>query len=253
MKTLDLTAAVGNPRGRNSDKDHRVAKLLRDWTGVRAKLEAMVVRGRARTDASLCAYGVLLIMETGIRVGNEESAEGFVCVNKHHELYGQEVRTYGLTTLQARHVEYFDGRLYLSFVGKKHVAQSLTTADPVLYKFAPPVGGLDENDLWLGVTDAMLRKFVKRYVGRCFTPKDIRRAFVNRLFLARFLTGGYVGQFQVAERKSDRNAIMRTCIEDVAATVGHTPGVCRSASLSHPMLEVLKQWTPDLPPFFTHG
>jgi hypothetical protein len=46
---------------------------------------------------------------------------------------------------------------------------------------------------------------------------------------------------------------MRPSIDVGAATGAHTPGVCRSAYLSHPMLEVLKQWTPDLPPFFTHG
>lgn len=254
MDTLDLTAAVGNPRGRNADKNHRAAKLIRDWDALRAKLEAMVVRGRAQTDTSLCAYGVLVVMHTGIRVGNEESAEGFVSVGQRvkdgkvvwqSETHGKLCQTYGLTTLRGRHVGYSSKRLRLRFVGKKHVAQDLEVTCPLLVKYAPDLDG-DRDALWLGVTDVMLRKFVRRYAGRCFTPKDVRRAFVNRLFVHNFLAGApnAAGEFMVLEKKSDRNKIVKAVVEETAATVGHTPGVCRSAYLSHNLLDALKSYQP---------
>lgn len=239
--TIDLRTLVGNPRGRNADKNHRVAKLMKEWKTLRAKMEGMVKRGHAGTDTSLCAYATLLIMETGIRVGNEESAEGFECVNKHHPLFGQVVTTYGVTTLQNRHVTEKLGGLVLEFCGKKLVDQNLFTGNPTLVKYRPKAGPADV--LWLGVTDAMLRKFVKRYVGRAFTPKDIRRTFVNILFCDRF-HDDYEDSFLWQTKKSERNKVVRTCIEDTAATVGHTPGVCRSAYLSHPMLDALKSYAP---------
>lgn len=252
---VKLADAVGNPRGRNADKNHRVAKLMKDWDSVKTKLENMVRRGGCRTDASLNAYAVLLIMHTGIRVGNEESAEGFVSVGQRvkdgkvvwqSETHGQLCKTYGLTTLRGRHVNWSAKLLRLRFVGKKHVAQDLLVTCPLMIKYAPDHDG-DPDVLWLGVTDRGLRKFVRRYVGRAFVPKDIRRAYVNRLFLTNFFAGApdAAGEFQAAKKKSDRNKVVRAVIEETAATVGHTPGVCRSAYLSHPMLEVLKQWTPD--------
>lgn len=245
--TVKLADTVGNVKGRNADKNARAAKLMKDWDALYAKLSRMVAKGGARTDASLCAYGVLLIMHTGIRVGNEDSAEGFVSVNKHSPHFSKLVQTYGLTTLCHRHVVTMRARkeappFRLNFVGKKIVEQDLEVTCPVLCKYRPTAGA-DHNTLWLGVTDRMLRKFVRRYVGRAFVPKDIRRAYVNRLFLEFFPE--VADAFQTAAKKSDRNKIIRAAIEATAGVVGHTPGVCRSAYLSHPMLDTLKAWTPD--------
>jgi hypothetical protein len=134
-------------------------------------------------------------------------------------------------------------RLVLSFVGKKIVDQYLETRNPVLVRYAPPAVAAGA-DTWLGIDDYRLRKFVKRYVGKAFTPRDLRRAYVNILFCG-FFQDDYEDDFKWQTKKSDRNKVVRKCIEDVASTVGHTPGVCRSAYLSHPMLNVLKTWTPS--------
>lgn len=263
---VKLRDAVGNPRGRNTDKNHRVAKLMRDWDAVKAKLEGMVRRGAGRTEPARYAYGVLLIMHTGIRVGNEESAEGFVSEGQRFakadnpekgikagdlvwqsETHGKLVNTYGLTTLRHDHVvagPKRGGPFRLEFVGKKIVDQNLEVDCPVLCKYRPAPG--KSGEVWLNITDARLRKFVRRTVGRAFVPKDIRRAFVNRQFLEFFPE--VADAFHAATKQSDRNKIIRATIEATAAVVGHTPGVCRSAYLSHPMLDTLKRWTPDRGP-----
>lgn len=239
--TIRLTDAVGNLLGRNADKDNRVRKLIHDWDALTAKLRGMVVRGGAKTETSLLAYATLLMMETGIRVGNEESAEGFVSVDKWHEKHGQLVQTFGLTTLQGRHVSVKGGTLTLSFVGKKIVDQTLRTADPFLVRYAPVPAG--DGEVWLGVTYPMLYKFVKKYVGRQFKPKDIRAAKVNRLFIDNF-AGPRAEVFRAATKKSDRNRAVTECIEVTAETIGHTAGVCRSAYMSKPLLSVLKNYDP---------
>lgn len=251
-QVIDLRDAVGNPRGRNSDKNHRVAKLMKEWDDLKAKLANMVRRGGGKSETARLAYATLLIMETGIRVGNEESAEGFISVGQRvkdgkivwqSETHGKLCKTYGLTTLTVDHVTILKGELRLAFVGKKHVEQNLTTTNRVLVDCAP-TRNRNPGELWLGVTDARLRKFVKRYVGKCFTPKDIRRAYVNILFCDNFGEDFFL-DYHTAAKKSDRNRVVKACVEKTAATVGHTPGVCRSAYLSHPMLNVLKTWTPE--------
>jgi DNA topoisomerase IB len=208
----------------------------------------MVVRGGAKTETSLLAYATLLMMETGIRVGNEESAEGFVSVNKWHEKHGQLVQTFGLTTLLGRHVRVRAGVLTLSFVGKKIVDQTLRTADPFLVGYAPVPDGSEER--WLGVEYPALYKFVKKYVGRAYKPKDIRAAKVNRLFIDNF-AGPRAATFATAAKKSDRNRAVKECIEVTAETIGHTPGVCRSAYMSKHLLSVLKDYDPATHPTIT--
>lgn len=237
MQTFNLVKAVGKVKGHFAKKENRAAKLISMWPALKRKLEGMVIRGNGRTEQSRCAYAILVMMETGIRIGNEDSAEGFVCENKHDkERYGKTVQTFGMTTLRGEHVDYEPralGRITLSFTGKKHVAQCLTIRNRTLVRFCPVV--MDE-ELWLGgITDAQLRKFVKRYVGRGFSPKDIRTAKVNIEFVDRF-AANYGKAFAEATRKSDRKKIVSDCIAEVAEVIGHTKAVCRSAYLSKPLL-----------------
>lgn len=245
---LRLTDAVGSLHGRNADKDNRVRKLLADWDALANKLRRMVVRGGGSTETAVLAYATLLMMETGIRVGNEESAEGFVSVNKWHPDCGKLVKTYGLTTLEGRHVSVEGGVLTLAFVGKKIVNQTLRTADPFLVRYAPVPQAADLP--WLGIDYPTLYKFVKKYVGRAYKPKDIRAAKVNRLFIDNF-AGPRAANFAAAAKKSDRNRAVKECVEVTAETIGHTPGVCRSAYMSKHLLSVLKDYDPATHPTIT--
>jgi DNA topoisomerase IB len=230
---LDLIAAVGKVRGRMTNKENRAAKIIHIWDDLLDKFRGMVVRGQGRTETARLAYSVLVMMETGIRVGNESSAEGFVCENKWSEHHGKVVKTYGLTTLQHRHVRRGKGRYYLDFTGKKGVNQRLAVEDGLLLEFAPPRG--KSNDLWLNITYPDLFKFVRRSVGRGFNPKDIRTAKVNLLFCENWADKHTV-VFAEAETKSARKKVVRQAIEEVATKIGHTPGVCRSSYMSRGVL-----------------
>lgn len=235
---FDLVQAVGKVRGHFKTKENRAAKLISMWPALKRKMEQMVIRGRGRTDQARLAYAVLMMMETGIRVGNEDSAEGFICENKYHPNYGKEVQTFGLTTLQHKHIVYerHKNRIILEFVGKKSVDQRLSTTNPILFRFCPLQKPHETSDQpWLNIAYEDLRKFVKRYVGRQFKPKDIRTAKVNILFVDRF-ANRHAPLFASATTKSSRKKILSQCVEEVAEEIGHTKGVCRSAYLSKPLL-----------------
>lgn len=233
MQTFDLVQAVGKARGHFKTKENRVAKLISMWPELKRKMEAMVERGRGKTEQARLAYGVLLMMQTGIRVGNEDSAEGFVCENKLHKDFGKTVQTFGLTTLLNKHVDLHSMRLTLSFTGKKLVDQTLMTGNYTLVHYCPKG---KPDDLWLGITDAAIRKFVKRYVGSGFTPKDLRAAKVNIMFVDKFANHGFAKAYAASKKKSERKKILGECIAEVAETIGHTKAVCRSSYLSKPLL-----------------
>jgi DNA topoisomerase IB len=235
---LNLVENIGKVRGRMASKHNRAAKLIEQWDGLRDKFRGMVERGRGETETARSAYGLLVMMATGIRVGNETSAEGFVCINKHHPDFGKEVQTYGLTTLMGEHVEVDSrrGRIVLSFTGKKLVSQELCLTDPFLFEWCPVV---KRDARWLDVGYRPgLYDFVKRYVGAGYTPKDLRIAKVNLTFCD-FFREKYAGPFAEATRKSDRNRVVRECLAETAAHIGHTPAVCKSAYLSSPLWNVI--------------
>ena len=231
-RQVDLIAAVGKIRGRMTNKENRAAKIIDRWPELQDKFRGMVVRGNGRTETARLAYGVLVMMETGIRVGNEGSAEGLICENKWSEFYGKLMKTYGLTTLLHRHVTRGKGKYSLRFTGKKGVAQELIVEDKLLVEYAPDRGARDES--WLNITYPELFKFVKRSVGAKFNPKDIRTAKVNLLFCETWNSKD--AEFTKATTKSARKKVVREAIVEVADKIGHTPGVCRSSYLSRGVL-----------------
>lgn len=271
VEAVDLIPLVGNPGGRFGTKEGRVAKLIAGWDALKVKMAGMVERGNGHSETARLAYATLLMMETGIRVGNESSAEGLVSDNQrvakedgvaksdnpalgikkgdpvragqviwqspHH---GQLIKTYGLTTLLNRHVsaiiDYGRVGFSLSFTGKKNVEQELEVYNDVLLKYLPNADFKGPKDVrWLGIDYPALFKFVKKYVGRRFTPKDVRAAKVNLHFMTRFARD-HADSYAKAVRKSEQKAVVRSCLVDTAAHIGHTPGVCKSAYLSKTLI-----------------
>src|SRR3972149_7984311 len=160
--------SVGNTKGQLVNPDNRCARILRDWEELTEKLERFVAAGHGETEHARLAYAALLIMETGIRPGNEESAEGRVSVNKFSPNFGQPVQTFGVTTLQRRHVQITEC-LTLDFIGKKAVQQTLSTKNPTLIKYAPPIDSSETS--WLGIDYPSLFVFVAKSIGFMYTPK----------------------------------------------------------------------------------
>lgn len=242
----ELMIAVGNVRGRFSDKGHRAARLIAKWDELKTKMELMIFKGRGETPTARLAYATLFMMETGVRIGNEDSAEGYICdlqktdkegkVIWQHELYGQLIQTFGLTTLQWKHVTLLSRKIQVEFLGKKAEGQFFETEHPTLVDYTPVHE--NEENLWLGVSAYELTKFVKRYVGNGYSPKDLRMAKVNDLFIDTFVAD-HADDFLNATTKKERKTALRLAIEATAAKIGHTAGVCKSAYLSKHLIEYI--------------
>jgi hypothetical protein len=80
MQYSHLINAVARSNGHYSSKFNRVRKLIDMWGYLEDKMIHIIERGHGISEQARCAYGVLLIMQTGIRVGNESSSEGYVSV-----------------------------------------------------------------------------------------------------------------------------------------------------------------------------
>jgi DNA topoisomerase IB len=250
----NLIERLGKKRGHFSNKANRIAKLIDEWKYLESKFCHFIEKGNNCTPHARLAYAVLLMMHTGIRTGNESSAEGWICENQiiarkdnpekgiktgdviwRHPCFGQHVQTFGLTTLQHRHIRRRGDKYHISFVGKKLVDQKLVVDHPVLVEHCPLKG--KPQDLFLGITYHDLKKFVYKYVGKAYTPKDLRMAKVNLIFLSKFKK--VIPEFEKTTTKGGRKKIVSSVIEDTANWIGHTKSVCRSAYMSQPLLEFL--------------
>jgi DNA topoisomerase I len=226
-----LQATGRDARGRKQYRYHASWRALRDDE----KFERMIAFGEAlprlrrRLQADLARDGlprdkvlatvVRLLDTTRARVGNEE--------------YARENRSYGLTTLRNRHVQFVrDGRMRLLFRGKGGVEHEVAVDDRRLARIVRRCQQLPGQQLFQYVDDAgerhpvtsdLVNDYLKRVVGDAFTAKDFRtwgatlRAFA--LMAAQPLPDPW------SERAC--RACEAAAIKAVAAELRNTPAVCR--------------------------
>jgi DNA topoisomerase IB len=218
----------GKVRGSNKNKHNRVNKLASMYNSLYDKLLNMAERGKnSNTENFRCAVATLLLMETGIRVGNESSAEGYY-TKPHPFAKNQEVKfvkTYGLTTIERRHVIVKNGKVTFNFLGKKQVENSYKVPDKLNKYVVSILNNCDEKVF--GITDYQLTKFIKRYVGRAFTPKDFRTLRAN-IYAYNFYNEL---EWEGITKKQYRQNVKTVC-EKVAEKLNNTPAVCKRSYIN---------------------
>ncbi len=171
-----------------------------------------------------------LINSLYIRVGSNKS------VKKYH--------TYGITTLQYRHLEIKrGGKLVFNFVGKHHIKQRKILVDKELaavMRDLKAIGGarklfkfLDENGQVHPIKSRDINDYLKSVTAPEFSAKDFR-TWGGTLLAALELA-------EIGKAEDERVLKKNICkaIENVAEQLGNTPTVCR-ASYVHP--KVIKSY-----------
>lgn len=237
---MNLVYAVSKSN-RFDTKESRAKKLLLQWSELYTKMLDMVDRGTnvTMTYTAKCAWAVAVMMHTGIRVGNEASAEGYICVNAYKDQCGLKVKTYGLTTLLAKHckIKNIKGNkvVVLNFVGKKLEDQTFIITDKFLVFGAEVLlSDKQKEDTLLDIGHYDLTKFVKKRIGKNFTIKDIRTAKVNSMFINR--AEKIINEGISFGNKNEAKKFAVKIIEDVAENIGHTKAVCRRSYVSKELL-----------------
>lgn len=223
-------------------RDARRRKQYRyhpDWAQVRGdgKFERIMAFGQAlprlrrrlRRDLALPGYPrdkvlamvVALMAETLVRVGNAE--------------YARSNRSYGLTTLRNRHLEFVKGgRARLKFRGKGGQEHDIEVDDARLVKLIRGCQQLpgqalfqyrDDDGQLQPVDSGEVNDYLREAMGESFTAKDFRTWGGTRAALQR------LAQLPLPEPSSERalKQAQNTVIREVADALGNTPAVCRKA------------------------
>jgi DNA topoisomerase I len=229
-----IQATGRDARGRKQYRYHP------DWTRVRddAKFDRLIEFGKTlpkvrRTirrhmgERGLSRRKVLatvahLLDTTLVRVGNRE--------------YARNNKSYGLTTLQDRHVTFSGAELRFQFRGKTGKEWKLKMSDRRVARIVRSCQELpgqhlfqyeDGDGVIRQVASADVNDYIRCIAGAEVTAKDFR-TWAGTVFAAMALR-----EFEPVETEVSAKRNVREAIKTVAARLGNTPAICRKCYV-HP-------------------
>lgn len=236
-----LQATGRDARGRKQYRYHEQWRTLRDqhkYGRMLAFAEALPTL-RRQLDAHLARPGldrekimalvISLLDSTLIRIGNRQ--------------YLRDNRSYGLTTLDTRHVQVKGSTLRFQFRGKRGVEHNVTLRDrrlAGLVKRCMELPGqalfqyLDEQGQRHSIGSTEVNQFLQQLTGADFTAKDYRTWAGSSLALALLTPLAW-------QPDSEARRQVAATVRQVAARLGNTPAVCRRSYIHPAVLEHFHQ------------
>ena len=208
---------------RSSHKYFRLLEFGKALPKLRKQVEKDLKR-RKLDERKVLAICVKVLQETLIRIGNSA--------------YEKNYNSYGLSTLKDKHVKQKPNGTFLNFVGKKGVRQDVLLSDKSLAKLVKKCKDIPGQDLFQfytkdnerkAVDSGMINKYIKEITGEDFTAKDFR-TWGGTLEAMRQLAVCANQNPEVSAKK-----LVVSALDCVAAKLGNTRAVCKSAYV-YPML-----------------
>jgi DNA topoisomerase I len=207
----------------NAEKFSRTLQFGEALPTIRERVEAdLALPGLPR--AKVLALIVRLLEETLIRIGNSE--------------YARNNKSFGLTTLQDKHVTVTDSKVKFCFRGKSGVEHEISVNDKRLAKLVRRVRDVpgkelfqyvDENGTRHKVSSGDVNAYLREISGADFTAKDFR-TWGGSILAARTLLG-----LDAYTTKKEARKNISAMIRDVAAHLGNTTTVCKKYYI-HPVI-----------------
>jgi DNA topoisomerase I len=207
---------------RDAAKYAHMVEFARALPGIRARVAEDLRRPGLAREKVLAAV-VQLLEATLIRVGNDD--------------YARQNDSYGLTTLQDRHVLVEGAELRFRFKGKGGKTWSLGVRDRWVARVVRALQDLPGQELFQyqdsdgtvrDVTSADVNAYLREAAGgREVTAKDFRT------WAGTVLAALALREFERFDSQAAAKRNVRAAIERVAARLGNTPTICRKCYV-HP-------------------
>jgi DNA topoisomerase I len=210
---------------RDENKYDRLVNFGKALPKIRRRLKKdLALSGLPRE--KVLATIVQLLERSLIRVGNEE--------------YARENKSFGLTTMQDRHVDVKGSKLRFRFRGKSGRQHEVDVTDRRIARIVSNLQDLPGQSLFQylddegkvrDITSQDVNEYLREITGEDFTAKDFR-TWAGTVLAAIALSA--VGEF---ETKKQAKANIKNAIEAVAKILGNTPAVCRQCYIHPTVLE----------------
>ncbi|RVU00658.1 DNA topoisomerase IB [Mucilaginibacter limnophilus] len=200
---------------RNQSKYYRLQTFAAHIPAIRQQVDTDLAR-RNLDYRKVVALVVRLMELTSIRVGNES----------YKKLYG----SFGLTTLQDKHVKIEGSKLRFAFKGKKGVYQDISLQSKKLARLVKQCRDIPGKELFQFYNDdgerctigsGDVNGYLKEITGEDFTAKDFRTwaGSVSALFAFK-QAGGF-------ENVTECKKKIVSVLDEVALNLGNTRTVCK--------------------------
>jgi DNA topoisomerase-1 len=200
---------------RNQSKYHRLQTFAEHLPAIRAQVDKDLSRHKMDHE-KVVALVVRLMELTSIRVGNES----------YKKLYG----SFGLTTLQNRHVDINGSTIKFEFKGKKGVFHKVALQSKRLARLVKQCRDIPGKELFQYYNEAGERcsigsgdvnTYLKEITGEDFTAKDFRTWAGSVSALYAFKEAGEFNNATECKRK------IVSVLDEVAINLGNTRTVCK--------------------------
>ena len=213
---------------RAQEKHDRVLELARRLPELREQVRAdLALEGMPRPRVLACA--VALLQLGCFRVGGES--------------YAEENGSFGLATLQKRHVRIRSGVARFEFDSKSGQRQRFDVTDPAVVavlttlrrRRCPAEHDLlaykDDDDRWVDVRSQDINDYLQEHLGHGFSSKDFRT------WVGTVLAAVVLAVDDDAGTDAERRRSVVTAVQEVAAHLGNTAAVARSAYIDPRVIE----------------
>lgn len=197
--------------------------------------------------------GIKILMLTGMRVGNEDSAYGYNSVPykwaKGENAESKYYKTYGLTTLLKEHIRLDEAgkEITFEFLGKKHQPNKFKIRGGTIYNQLIRYMGTNYYKgakCFLGdVVDYDITAFLRDRIkigGMVLTPKDFRTARAN------LLAGIMINDLDmdVCETRKEARADLNRILDYVSGNLCNTRAVCKKNYINDVYIMALEKRDP---------
>jgi DNA topoisomerase I len=200
-----------------------------------ARARELVVTDLARDGMPLeraCAAAVRLLDLGYFRIGND--------------VYADENGSFGLTTLERRHVRRRQDRLVFAFVGKSGVEHEIEIDDRVVIEAIDVMRRRRGDDLrllsykdgrtWRSVLPELVNGYLRESTGIEATAKDFRTWHATVLAAAALAETPEDGRTKASRRRAVAGAM-----KEVSSFLGNTPTLARSAYVDPRVIEAYEE------------
>jgi DNA topoisomerase I len=214
---------------RDAAKFDRVIEMATRLPDVRRRLRAdLDLSGRTGVDRDAALAAAVKLVDLG-------------CFRLGSETYTEQNGSYGLTTLERRHVRRRDGACVFSFVGKAGVEHDIRLDDPQLCRVIDRLTrrrepedrllSAREGREWVPLQAGDINDHIRELFGLDVTAKDFRtwHATVHVATALGDAALGRTPEGRPPRSRTARTKAVRRAIVGASELLGNTPTVCRSS------------------------
>lgn len=158
------------------------------------------------------------------------------------DVYADEHGSFGLTTLEKRHVRLRDGHLVFSFTGKSGIGHTIEIDDPHVLTALDVMrrrrGGerllaYKTERLWADIDAARVNGYLKEIVGGELTAKDFRTWHATVIAATALAASPEPGDTVTSRKRAVREAVV-----EVSQYLGNTPTIARSSYIDPRVIDL---------------